>query len=416
MFWNTVMKQGFFKRILKPFKKNKLVLFSFIATVLGVLVLSQVIFWISLQNKIVITYNQPRDRQDRTGDFDIFMEIPVRSDGQKNCWQLDDGSWGSQYDIHINNKGKYPFVDWHLTMTVPPESRIDSSWNGEYTQAPGLIYVKGDPSALNLTVLPDDSIKIGYVLYTNVLMQSSDFVLTGRFLRNLWRDRIFLITLGTVILFTLVFIVSIILYVFVQRQAEKDDERVMSLLRLCARFIDVRDEYTKMHSSHVAEYSKKIAEVLGYDEDFQKNIYYMGMMHDVGKVLIPREILCKTDRLTDEEWQEMKEHTTYGAEILSGFRDVPGIQEAALYHHERWDGKGYVRGLQGKEIPIQARIIGVADSYDAMHTDRSYRARLSDEVILAEFEKGRGTQFDPEVVDAMIKLLKSNALAKTSEN
>ncbi len=247
-------------------------------------------------------------------------------------------------------------------------------------------------------------------------MQSSDFILTGRFLRAPLKDKFFITALSLNIFFLLLLIVSLILYYMIQRQADKDDQRILSLLKLCASFIDVRDEYTKMHSAHVAEYSKKIAEALGYDEDFQKNIYYMGMMHDVGKVLISREILCKTDKLDSLEWQEMKEHTTYGAGILAGFTDVPGIQEAALYHHERWDGKGYVRGLRGKEIPLQARIICVADSYDAMHTDRSYRPRLSDQEILEEFEKGKGTQFDPEIAEVMIKLLKENALEKNLEN
>ena len=410
------MKKGFSRYILRPFKKNKVVLFSFVSLIICLIVIAQILFWISFQNKTIVSYSQDRSRNKKSEDFDIRMEIPVRSDGQRNCWQQEDESWGSQYDIYIYNRGKYPFVDWSLTMTVPQNSRIDSSWNGEYSQSDGFLYVKGDPSALNLTVMPDDNIKIGFVMYTQELMQSSDFILTGRFLRTPIKDKFFLAALAFNILFLLLFVVSVIIYYMLQRQADKDDQRILSLLKLCASFIDVRDEYTKMHSAHVAEYSKRIAEALGYDEEFQKNIYYMGMMHDVGKVLIPREILCKTEKLDEQEWQEMKEHTTYGAGILAGFTDVPGIQEAALYHHERWDGKGYVRGLRGKEIPLQARIICVADSYDAMHTDRSYRPRLSDKQILEEFEKGKGTQFDPEIAEVMIKLLQENALEKNLEN
>lgn len=167
-----------------------------------------------------------------------------------------------------------------------------------------------------------------------------------------------------------------------------------------------------MHSSHVGLYSKKIAEELGYDEDFQKTIYYMGMMHDVGKVLIPREILCKNGKLDDSEWEEMKKHTVYGANILEDFNAVPGIQEAALYHHERFDGNGYPTGLKGEEIPIYARIICVADSFDAMNTNRSYRKRLSDQIILEELQKNKGSQFDPKIADAMIKLLKEKRLSE----
>ena len=184
-------------------------------------------------------------------------------------------------------------------------------------------------------------------------------------------------------------------------------KKIESLLKLCASFIDTRDEYTKMHSTHVAEYSKMIAAEMGFDEDFQKNIYYMGMMHDVGKVLIPKEILCKTAKLNDDEWCEMKRHTTYGGEILESFKFVKGIREAALYHHERYDGKGYPEGLSGEAIPIQARIIAVADSYDAMHTNRSYRRHLSDEAIVSELEKNKSLQFDPDAADALLRILKS---------
>ena len=130
----------------------------------------------------------------------------------------------------------------------------------------------------------------------------------------------------------------------------------------------------------------------------------------IGKVLIPREILCKAARLDDEEWEEMKLHTLYGAEVLEDFNGVENIREAALYHHERFDGNGYIFGLKGEEIPLEARIICVADAFDAMATDRSYRKHLSKEKILEELEKARGLQFDPEVADAMIKLINTNEI------
>lgn len=165
-----------------------------------------------------------------------------------------------------------------------------------------------------------------------------------------------------------------------------------------------------MHSAHVAEYSKQIAKVMGKDAEFQEHIFFLGMLHDIGKVLIPREILCKAARLDDEEWEEMKLHTLYGAEVLEDFNGVENIREAALYHHERFDGNGYIFGLKGEEIPLEARIICVADAFDAMATDRSYRKHLSKEKILEELEKARGLQFDPEVADAMIKLINTNEI------
>lgn len=165
-----------------------------------------------------------------------------------------------------------------------------------------------------------------------------------------------------------------------------------------------------MHSTHVGSYSRQIAAEMGFDDDFQKNIYYMGMMHDVGKVLIPREILCKAGKLNEEEWKEMKHHTNYGGDILANF-NVSGIHDAALHHHERYDGTGYPDGLRGEEIPIQARIIAVADSFDAMNTNRSYRKQLPRDVIISELTKNRGIQFDPEVTDALLNLLKRNELS-----
>ena len=200
------------------------------------------------------------------------------------------------------------------------------------------------------------------------------------------------------------------MYFLLKQQSAASDAQIMELIKLCARFIDTRDQYTRMHSAHVAEYSKQIAKVMGKDADFQEHIFFLGMLHDIGKVLIPREILCKAARLDDEEWEEMKLHTLYGAEVLEDFNGVENIREAALYHHERFDGNGYIFGLKGEEIPLEARIICVADAFDAMATDRSYRKHLSKEKILEELEKARGLQFDPEVADAMIKLINTNEI------
>ena len=397
-------------KLVRPFKKSRMILVSFIITVFSFLFVLATLYQISYLNKIVVNYSKISNAPSSLGKLDVTMEIPIRSDGVKNCWQEDNGSWGSQYDIYIHNETDFPFVDWTLNMTVPKESRIDSSWNGEYVNNGTTITIRGSSPAFTAIAPAHNNVKLGFVLYTDELLTTSDFYLSGKFYHNPAKDKLFIFATSLFSVAFIVFVISVILFYLVEKQSKIDNEKIESLLRLCARFIDVRDEYTKMHSSHVGLYSKKIAEELGYDEDFQKSIYYMGMMHDVGKVLIPREILCKPSKLNDEEWFEMKKHTLYGADILEGFTMVDGIQAAALYHHERYDGKGYPKGLKGEEIPIQARIICVADSYDAMHTDRSYRVKLENSVILAELEKNKGTQFDPKVADAMIKLLKENVI------
>ena len=353
-----------------------------------------------------MSYSKIGGKSFGNSELNVDVEIPFKHDGIKNSWQEEDGSWGSQYDIYIYNNSQYPFVDWKLEMTVPDESLIDSSWNAIYELKKGKISIVGLEPSLTKTILAHNNIKMGYVLYTDEIMQDSEFYLTGRFIRSPFRDMTFIIALFCLSVSLLFFIISLLFLRMVKKQAEIDNERIDNLLRLCASFIDARDEYTKMHSAHVGFYSKKIAEEMGLDEDFQKNIYYMGMMHDVGKVLIAKEILCKTGKLNETEWLEMKKHTSYGAEILESFSGIKGIREAALYHHERYDGKGYPSGLIGEEIPLSARIIAVADAYDAMHTNRSYRKHLSDDIILSELDKNKGKQFDPAVADAMIRFLK----------
>ena len=402
--------KNIFADIFLPFKKSPAILISFILSVFSLSLLIIQFAWIANQNKKIITYDQTGPGKFQAKYLTINMEIPDRSDGTKNCWQEENGTWGSQYDIYIYNNTDYTFLDWELEMTVPEEARIDSSWNGKFTQSSGKIKVKGEQETLTITAAAHSSIKIGFVLYTNQLMNSSSFHLTGKFLRNPLKNKLFLFALTAFFVVFIIFIISNVVYYLVKKQRTIDNEKIESLIKLCARFIDVRDEYTKMHSSHVGDYARKIAEKMGFNEEFQKNIYYMGMMHDVGKVLIPREILCKTSKLNDEEWNEMKKHPLYSAGILEGFTAVPGIKEAALYHHERYDGSGYPTGLREKEIPIQARIICVADSYDAMHTNRSYRSHLSDEVILQELEKNKGRQFDPDAAEALITLIKEHKL------
>ena len=129
------------------------------------------------------------------------------------------------------------------------------------------------------------------------------------------------------------------------------------------------------------------------------------LLHDIGKIGIPDRILNKPEKLTDEEYGIMKSHVTKGAEILKSFTIVDHVEEGALYHHERYDGKGYVHGLKGEEIPINARIIGIADTFDAMTVNRVYRKQLDMAYVIQELKNGRGTQFDPGLVDVMLALI-----------
>lgn len=186
---------------------------------------------------------------------------------------------------------------------------------------------------------------------------------------------------------------------------KKTEQMFLQTVTALSEAVDAKDRYTSGHSKRVAEYSRKIAERMGKNKEEQDEIYRAGLLHDVGKIRIPEEIINKPGRLTDEEYNTIKIHPITGYNILRGISEDSSIAIAAKHHHERYDGKGYPNGLQGEEIPETARILGVADSYDAMASNRSYRNALSQDVVRSEIEKGKGTQFDPKVADVMLKLI-----------
>ena len=172
-----------------------------------------------------------------------------------------------------------------------------------------------------------------------------------------------------------------------------------------ANAIDAKDRYTHGHSKRVAALSRQIAADAGYSEEDCNSVYFAGLLHDVGKIGIKDDIINKVGRLTDEEFDQIKRHPILGWQILSSIRESPSLSIGARYHHERYDGSGYPDGLKGEAIPEIARIIAVADAYDAMTSTRSYRARLSDEKTRDELEKGKGRQFDPVFAEILLKRL-----------
>lgn len=191
------------------------------------------------------------------------------------------------------------------------------------------------------------------------------------------------------------------------RQVERLTLQAISTI---ANTIDAKDTYTKGHSIRVAEYSAQLAEALGYSEDVVQNIKYIALLHDIGKIGVPDNVLNKPGKLTDLEFELIKSHTTIGGEILKDITLIPDVAIGAKYHHERYNGKGYPTGLKGTDIPDIARIICIADSYDAMNSKRVYRNSLSREVIREELIKGKGTQFDPTFVTKFIELFDAGLL------
>nr|MCR4658110.1 HD-GYP domain-containing protein [Lachnospiraceae bacterium] len=169
--------------------------------------------------------------------------------------------------------------------------------------------------------------------------------------------------------------------------------------------IDAKDKYTHGHSSRVAEYSRKIAELYGKSEEECNEIYFSALLHDVGKIGIPDHIINKDGRLSDEEYEIMKKHPEIGENILSSISEYPYLSIGAHHHHERYDGRGYPSGLKGEDIPEIARIVAVADAYDAMTSKRSYRDSIPQSKVREEIIKGTGSQFDPTFARIMQHLI-----------
>ncbi len=177
------------------------------------------------------------------------------------------------------------------------------------------------------------------------------------------------------------------------------------VMEALAHTIDAKDKYTNGHSLRVAMYSMMIAQELGLSKQQQLDVYYMGLLHDIGKIGIPNAIINKTTKLTDEEYEIIKQHPIYGYDILSQIQSMPDLSIGARYHHERIDGKGYPDGLTGERIPFSAKIIAVADSYDTMTSNRSYRKYLPQDVARSEIVNNIGTQFDAVPAQAMLRII-----------
>ena len=195
--------------------------------------------------------------------------------------------------------------------------------------------------------------------------------------------------------------------VSLRKQIERD---FVKLVEMLSYVLETRDAYTGSHSNNVKQMSMKIADKLILSDLQKKELYIAANLHDIGKVGIADSILNKTGKLTDEEYEIIKSHPVMGAKILANIESFNSIKEIVLYHHERYDGKGYPEGLKGDEIPFLARIVAIADTVDAMTTTRSYREGLSFQYARDELMKYRGTQFDPMLADLVASLIDSGEI------
>ncbi len=185
----------------------------------------------------------------------------------------------------------------------------------------------------------------------------------------------------------------------------ENEQMLIHIVQTLAETIDAKDTYTKGHSGRVAAYSKEIARRYGYNESDQNDIYMIGLLHDIGKIGIPDAVINKPGKLNDAEYEIIKNHPVIGSNILKNIKEKESLYVGARWHHERYDGNGYPDGIKGENIPEQARIIAVADAYDAMTSYRSYREPLPQEQVIAELENGLGSQFDPCFASIMIQII-----------
>ena len=200
-----------------------------------------------------------------------------------------------------------------------------------------------------------------------------------------------------------------------EKKQKENKELINEIVAVLAKCIDMKDKYTNGHSFRVAKYTELFASKMGYSKDELEEIYNIALLHDVGKISIPDNILGKQGKLTDEEYAVIKSHAPNGYEILKDIKIMPSLSLGAGCHHERIDGKGYPRGLKGDEIPPIARIIAVADTFDAMYSSRPYRKKMKLEDVIAEINRVKGTQLSEEVVEVVNKLYEDGEFEKLNE-
>lgn len=337
-------------------------------------------------------------------DGEVYLTIE-----ESKQWHEGISYYGVQYDVVIHNNTSHELNGWSFSLNMPAAIlKISDFWNIEVERSE-------DGTVMSAVPLPEASIveskgsqSFGFITITPEPFDLKELTFTATPVYKMQDFQMFYV-LVAVSAIAVVFGVSAIAvecnYRKIHKQSLEDKEIIRQAMMTFSNFIDAKDDYTRGHSTRVADYSRELAEYMRLAERECELIYYIALLHDIGKIFIPDEILNKPGRLTNEERKIMETHTSKGAQILKDFTAIDGIADGAKYHHERFDGKGYPDGISGTDIPLYARIIGVADAYDAMSSDRVYRPKLSKEVIYNELINNAGKQFDPEIVGYMLDIL-----------
>ena len=388
----------------------------------------------------------------------------VRAEARTSTWSkiidlydegiTDNNYQAFTYDFYITNNSDDEVSEYYFKLTFDREVFLMSAWNGameihQFTNGvesvdtvPDLrefkpeehnvnfVVVDGDPlihmyagdyiiyypssgeNAMEVPLQPREGTVPGIILYVPIGkdISRSSLDIYYKYHRLITSEPLFWVSVASLsvwIIALLIFCITEAQYMKYKKLHDHDNEIIKESIETFTGFIDAKDPYTNGHSNRVAQYTRLIAEEMGYEGEELNRIYYVALLHDCGKIGVPDNILGKPGRLTEDEFEIIKSHTTRGDEILSRFKSLTNVTEGARYHHERYDGKGYPEGKKGEEIPLIARMICVADSFDAMNSNRVYREKLSRDAIIEEIEKNRGTQFDPEIADILLNLIKN---------
>ncbi len=342
----------------------------------------------------------------------------VRIDITENCY-LNNG-WCGTFEIHqFNDNGEELVQTLDLRNFDENEIQIDHHMGGQdlliplhpgdyYIYHPDLTEASGEVPIKGSEDMTGESI-IGIIMYSSSGdVDMSNYVLSYRLHKTVWDGRVGLIFITAFSSLAISLIILLTVFIVSVRFEERivSQNRIMGgALKVCCSLADSRDYYSKEHSERVAEYSRMIAEKIGMDKSDCDAVYNAALLHNIGNTFVSEQVLRKKGKLTRDDFAEVKKHTVKGAEILKEIKEIPLAAEAALCHHERYDGTGYPEGRKEKDIPLIARIVAVADAYDAMSNDRPYRNKLMREQIREEFIKNRGTQFDPEIVTAFLDIM-----------
>ena len=313
---------------------------------------------------------------------------------------------GAEYSFVVDNNDNKRLTEWSVRIDFDAPFEIDSSWNGDFLIEGDLLVFTPDQE-MGLVEFDDEGY-FGAVLYSRHLLNVNSYTVIGKMPLDSSRMPVTYV----LFVFYLLWFIAVGSYFMsnvriekIQKQREHDLMILNQSIMTFTSFIDAKDSYTRNHSVRVAIYAKEIGRRMGLDEDELQNLYYGTLLHDVGKIGIPDEILTNEGQLSSEEFEIIKTHPLKGVEMLKNFTEIPNISDCAHYHHERYDGKGYPEGFSREQIPLFARIASVADSYDVMSLDRKYKKAMSHDEIEEELLANSGTQFDPKIVPIIIDMM-----------